>query len=518
MSYQALLTSFEVVGNWVHRLVNYATRRDSTTQRPRRLTSLPYELLIGISISLEWRDILQLRQTCRLLNQVSRERSVWLALLYRYYETKFARPFFLPKPLHLCSASDLENRITRWWRGLDGIMVSPVTVHRFKPLGLDYRFGLQGPVPGGRFLFYAFEDGRLGYIDSRQPNPEFIDLIPSPSAFCGNPCTDISVAIDALSQQQYTPDHRSAPPLCSQLFPSTFNIAVHRMIWKVLVHFEVWRLTAQIEGEDVVGYSATLLTSFTEDHTLRLWGPCALYGKNLAYNISSSHSDPPYSSTEVMTIVDWTEIPQGAADFPRSYIPVRTVFDTIYLLPGNIILAVADHDYQPKFFAWNWVEDSTLLSVPPSSPAVAELPSCPPMAECSPGIRGLLSFTNPYFTRNSIRLVLATDNGAFGVILPITTSGRKQSKCAFQIVKLFDMAGLNCARFVWYGYNSGFSLPLREPETSWHSFHYRWPDDDVDGPSMSVCNAPVPSSSFPCYYHGRYIDDSQASVSLRIQL
>ncbi|KAG2022374.1 hypothetical protein CC2G_000130 [Coprinopsis cinerea AmutBmut pab1-1] len=388
-------------------------------------------------------------------------------------------------------------------------MVSPVTVHRFKPPGLDYRFGLQGPVPGGRFLFYAFGDGRLGYIDSRQPNPEFIDLIPSPSAFCGNPCTDISVAIDALSQQQYTPDHGSAPPLCSQLFPSTFNIAVRRMIWEVLVHFEIWRLTAQIEGEDVVGYSATLLTSFTEDHTLRFLGPCALYGKNLAYNIDSP--------TKVVTIIDWTEIPQGAEDYARSYIPVSESrrIKTIYLLPGNILLAVEDRHNYTKFFAWNWVEDSTLLSEPPSNPAVAELRSCPPMAESSTGLGHRLSFTNPYITRNSIRLVLAMDNGALGVILPIATSGRKQSECAFQVVKLLDTGLYPREGYERYGYNSGISFPYSpggcQETDGWHLFHYRWPDEHEDGPSMSVCNAFTPQPPLP-FLLKTYIDESQAKV------
>ncbi|EAU92205.1 hypothetical protein CC1G_13020 [Coprinopsis cinerea okayama7 len=295
---QVLLTAFEIVGNLVQR--SLASYRESRNPKHSRLLGLPYELLIDIATNLEWKDILQIRQTCRTLNRVSRERPVWLALLYRYYETKFPRPFFLPKPLHFCSASDLERRITWWWKGVEGLM-EPVEIRKFQVVGLENEESstiTEGPLPGGRYFLYTLEDGRVGYIDSEQPHPEFTELIPCPSIphLCQGSYVATRLAIDVLSQQEYAPDLQSVAPLSDQLFLSSFNLALLRRASETPILCEVWRITARIEEGEVVGYFADLLNSFLEDSTVRLTGPCALYGKNLAFNVTYP--------AKVVTIVD----------------------------------------------------------------------------------------------------------------------------------------------------------------------------------------------------------------------
>ncbi|TFK24417.1 hypothetical protein FA15DRAFT_576469, partial [Coprinopsis marcescibilis] len=78
-------------------------------------TSLPKELIIAVMEFAEWSDILRLRCCCKVMHSTSRARSIWVALLHRYYLTVFPRPFLLPKPLERCTLSKLEALITGWF-------------------------------------------------------------------------------------------------------------------------------------------------------------------------------------------------------------------------------------------------------------------------------------------------------------------------------------------------------------------------------------------------------------------
>ncbi|TFK28315.1 hypothetical protein FA15DRAFT_569692, partial [Coprinopsis marcescibilis] len=79
------------------------------------LTNLPEELIIAIMEFADWSDILRMRCCCKVLHSTSQARSVWVALIHRYYLTVFPIPFLLPKPLEHCMLSKLEVLIMGWF-------------------------------------------------------------------------------------------------------------------------------------------------------------------------------------------------------------------------------------------------------------------------------------------------------------------------------------------------------------------------------------------------------------------
>ncbi|KAF8907971.1 hypothetical protein CPB84DRAFT_1674592, partial [Gymnopilus junonius] len=78
------------------------------------LTTLPLELVLCVFKCLDWQDILNLRQTCSLLNQVSKERAVFHDLVTRYASIIPKSAFRPERPLYLYNCEGLEALICRW--------------------------------------------------------------------------------------------------------------------------------------------------------------------------------------------------------------------------------------------------------------------------------------------------------------------------------------------------------------------------------------------------------------------
>ncbi|KXN84645.1 hypothetical protein AN958_12245 [Leucoagaricus sp. SymC.cos] len=79
--------------------------------------SIPTEILINIIAELDWRDVLNIRQTCKRLHNASKAKSIWERLFERHTQRQ-PKPFaVLERPFTMYSSFELEQWFTRWKRG-----------------------------------------------------------------------------------------------------------------------------------------------------------------------------------------------------------------------------------------------------------------------------------------------------------------------------------------------------------------------------------------------------------------
>ncbi|KDR67813.1 hypothetical protein GALMADRAFT_1062940 [Galerina marginata CBS 339.88] len=78
------------------------------------LKILPLELILSILENLDWSEILVIRQTCKLLNQASRERTVLQSWVARCMLNIPRAAFRLERPISRYTSEELEVIIRRW--------------------------------------------------------------------------------------------------------------------------------------------------------------------------------------------------------------------------------------------------------------------------------------------------------------------------------------------------------------------------------------------------------------------
>ncbi|EFI27112.1 hypothetical protein CC1G_14937 [Coprinopsis cinerea okayama7 len=332
-----------------------------------RLSQLPPEILVEIVKHIEWNDVLSVRRCCRTLHSVSKDREVWLSLLRRYCDTVIPRPFFLSKPVELCSGDDLEARVVQWWTGWGGLQS---TVQTFTADdSIPDIWGPLCPLPGDRYFLYKTKDGSIYYCNPGQPDSPMHLLLPSP--YPKDPCVSVCVAIDVIGTQNIDPASSlpSASSFEHRLFPPVFRLAAIRRST-----VEIWEIRPEVQGETIV-YSARLLKSFVDNIRTTC---CSLLGDHVAYGLRS------LGRTK---IVDWTAV----AD-ERPVVGAQIALSSplyILLLPRGRILV---HSSYIHIADWN---------------ACRQLDSSPirPQWKSTDEFRRLHPYSHPFYIDNSFRLL-----------------------------------------------------------------------------------------------------------------
>ncbi|KAF8804487.1 hypothetical protein BYT27DRAFT_6689902 [Phlegmacium glaucopus] len=177
----------------------YNSMTESITSEPPcyTLTKMPLEIITEIMIESDWHSLLNTRQTCRLLNSISRTHSVWLGQ-YHQYIAQHMRLARLEEPLNSYSAQELE----RW-----------VLVRRSADVGwtcMDLKFsrkrwikhqvvGSSYLVPGGRWLLVGGRDSSVTTYDLDASIALGMPLIPRDDQE-RQPVIHIAVDIDSPKQ------------------------------------------------------------------------------------------------------------------------------------------------------------------------------------------------------------------------------------------------------------------------------------------------------------------------------
>ncbi|EFI28776.1 hypothetical protein CC1G_13801 [Coprinopsis cinerea okayama7 len=247
----------------------------------------------------------------------------------------------------------------------------------------------------------------------------------------------------------------------SRLFPLAFRLAVCRTQYEA-GFIEVYDITAEIQDGDV-RYSSTRLKCHALacwDEAARISRPCSLLGDYLAY-VTMDHD---------VRIIDWTSFDPRD---PTTRICPPSIFEYVLLLPNRRILLMDDNAS-----IWDWEQGRKLAAA--NSPDAWSKPDW----QSSDFFLTPHSFTSPFYTRGSIRLVLAAADVLLGVIIPTDTE--KLTHSDVSTVRLLEAPMPFGANRRWFGYRKGAYLAQDGDSL----VCYKWPDDDLPPRSHQSTSLP----------------------------
>ncbi|EFI28771.1 hypothetical protein CC1G_13796 [Coprinopsis cinerea okayama7 len=451
LAYDALLCLLSTEYDLIH--WKFWTKTRPSPAHGLCLTNLPEEMLVEIMKNLEWDDILTIRQCCRSLYRLSRERSIWVHIFQRYSDTVFAQPFFLPKPLECCSSEVLENRVVSWWSRWKKITKGSYDVprHSFDEKAIPNLTGPLLPLPSGHYL-YASPDGTIFHGDLCRPGLGMRMFIPSP--FAGAAFNvETRVSIDLHSGRD-TGAYTSG-------FPTIFSIAVTRQPGIQLPGVvEIWKVTSELAV--LTGYSSRLCQSITEDSQIRI-GSCSILGEHVAYMANTGTSN-------FVAVVDWTVARAGEPQaLPRKYIPRITACDKLFLLPAQRIFILSSG----RAYIWDWGHAcplTTSVIEAASRPWVSPQWESPQSNILSPN-----PLSMPYRVRDCTRIVLPCPDHVLGVSIPNDLDVDLATSVTTTRLSVTSLEG-RTRNFLWLGYTKAIYYANG---TLWICITYGWPDDET---------------------------------------
>ncbi|KAJ3541771.1 hypothetical protein NMY22_g3765 [Coprinellus aureogranulatus] len=385
------------------------------------LLSLPHELLTLILAELALDDILSVRVTCHSLHKASQSLQLWHHVFHRSLGQTIAEPFFLPKPLPLCSPHDIERALRRWdapWLPADDVQVvrrdvetASLKIPRFQPDTLAI-------APGGRWALVGQSDGSIWYFDLSEDwthdgllEPHL--LVPSPLPPGRTPPVfrgarnSVTLSVDWVSQE-------ALGPSLGVHHLTQFRIAVLAPELKKRGHrcVGVWDVHVQDATGGPELCLGECLSSFEipiPDKPRQPRG--CLYGATLAYNIFDAAA----------FVLDWRDANgRGKTDEPvlGRWIPQDPSSDilfnfiiSIHLLPGNRVL-LGYESCSAEFSLHNWEQDYPLLSVYDLHTPVE---FSPVWHFTSPSEAVHVAVQYPVIMRDNIQLVLPTRHYIYGL-------------------------------------------------------------------------------------------------------
>ncbi|KAF6765459.1 hypothetical protein DFP72DRAFT_1039359 [Ephemerocybe angulata] len=287
---------------------------------PGSLLDLPTEVLIVIAGKLKWNDVLRLRKVNRVFRKISQSRDVWRTIYLRYLGTRIPRPYFLPKPLHICGADDLEKAVVDWEAEWPKVIRAKSTVLEFSLPGMPQLPSEVDLVPGGRWILWGHSDGSVSYSDleNTSGNDPFNLLISPPFDNEEPLITEVRLAVDYATEQEEIPDNHHLG--CFRLAVATCrreSLPGERDTTQV----DIWCLEVMYDhnGQAVgLGVKARLATFQAHWPEVRSDRPLALRGNFLTYGAVHSLGLPA-----VAVIVDWTEAngKMNTGEIEQIYIP-----------------------------------------------------------------------------------------------------------------------------------------------------------------------------------------------------
>ncbi|PFH46437.1 hypothetical protein AMATHDRAFT_43600 [Amanita thiersii Skay4041] len=403
--------------------------------QPIGLVQLPPEVLDEIMKLLDWQDILRLRQTCKLLSDATRTKSIWINLFNASNSCHPCSPLRLEHPMELYTAHELEYLVLR--RSSAEILrksqtkLLPNLTRRFPMNHSDARaFSL---IHGGRWLLTASETGSVSYLD--------LDA------------QDLTKRLLISEQMERLPDsiHRILMAVDSdnEFNPSSFNIAMF-MLRILPIRFEL------NSSKSVMCASKSMNKTFI----------------TIAAAVRGQRDVPAYIS-----IVDWAaagihnETHPGSLSYPRTTIPYGMTPGNARLLPGDQVLLLTESGIQ--LFDTKLVETTT--NVPPNfSHQQIEFPH---PTWCFPIHLLTDVLSHPYLCRNTntSRLIFKSLKSVHGLIIPVDPSLGLEP----QVIVLMDLDMTHEMAFT-FGYNGGI---MHDSAPCLHMLDYSWPDD------ISICSS-----------------------------
>ncbi|TFK60960.1 hypothetical protein BDN72DRAFT_965441 [Pluteus cervinus] len=295
-----------------------------------RLLTLPLEVLTGIVQELSWRDVLRIRQSCRLLGEISKSNPVWrniarMELLEDF--TTGAHELFLERSVEQYKSEELEGLILRWKRAKQNWTIDDGAPPRLRTFEMS--FGQVHLIRGGRWLLFTRTTGAVLYLDLDAPGhpseqiliPERPGLSHTTIALDYLPDSDVLTFNLALAVQQYPEEEEGIDSDSAE--------------YKI----QVWRVCLSRRGNNpdcTDRLTAECLTAFRQEpqgsvHSI------SILGDHIAHTLryETDHNDLTF-----LVIVKWVDL-IGIEDgfkYPQWVLYLRIDWPSVYLLPGRQVL------------------------------------------------------------------------------------------------------------------------------------------------------------------------------------
>ncbi|KAJ3510425.1 hypothetical protein NMY22_g15983 [Coprinellus aureogranulatus] len=446
------------------------------------LVSLPEELLTAIAGELDWKSIIRLKQTCRILKSLSYRRELWLIAFRRYLATTFPQPFFLKKPLEQCSGTDIEESIVNWeaaWptTNLVPTLVDLYSVDQADPWG-DSTVYLPAVrlVPGGRFLIAGYSDGSIRYYDFEEKSEK--GLVPKlliPASKEGITRAEPRIALDFRSDVAQASE-------VGAYYLSAFNIAV-----AVEKKVNIWHIEVAEDPEvkDHDGQAkkflraSTHLSSFVEP--LESIHGFDILGTNVAYSTVTSRRGEDRSDGSVV-IIDWKVANGKPQQEIQRHLLLHVVAKDLILLPnGNILVADyhADGARKPDtpVQLYNWGLD-VRLSLP--SATAEDVGTVEPRWKHTFKNLNVRAASPPAIISDEVRMLLPDDRGLHALFIPSSPFEEIRLTSIDATKGLFGRQ----KRVQLFGYHRSVEFRLDRPEC--RAAQYAWPDEEQSRPVRFV--------------------------------
>ncbi|KAF8962557.1 hypothetical protein BDZ97DRAFT_1759167 [Flammula alnicola] len=396
-------------------------------RQPKGLLELPLEVLTEVLKLLDWRSVLHLRQTCTLLSDATRAKSIWLSLFHAYNACHPCSPLNPERPTKLYQSQELEYLVLRRLSveilGKTQTEFSPARTRRF-PTG-DSGVGALTLISGGRWLLTTSDTGSVSYYDLDTQNPVKRLLIPEQMEDFPDFSHGVLMAVDV--------DNESAL-LSFNLAMIMVRTACHSTPTQIA---QVWHFIAfgvATPGEVYVPCYVALVD----------WAKAGLQNQSHPASLS----------------------------YPRMIIYYPGIPDKVQLLPGDRLLVLSE---EPDIRLYDLTPFDATTSIPPvDMPTWPTYPSPTWKSEIPHLRRDSLSQMFLCRHTNTLRLVFNTLHAVYGLVIP----GNALLGQAPNLFRLMDFSVRNGPSFS-FGYNSA----IRHSRASLHLLDYSWPDGNPPGPS-----------------------------------
>ncbi|KAF9559209.1 hypothetical protein CPC08DRAFT_763435 [Agrocybe pediades] len=373
------------------------------------LTTIPSEIVIEILQHVDVLTVLQIRQTCRHLYELSTARPIWVNLLQEC-EHLFPGNVTLEKPLDMYSSEELERVVLvvesaeLGWRTSDGCP------SRQRSIAVDAWLGHSSDyykhaylVPGGRWLVVFQAEGEISYYDLDSADhrkktilvPDYIKPAPHNMTHF-----DVDVSYGSLTCESF----KLAQYVCED--PDKPDGEIYRAI-------RIWDIVFVLEGQDVTGLRATCLKTILVDPEALDWSiSLSLRNQHLAFSISPPDEGWFVPFVQYICVVEWPLVGDGSLDYPRRIIKTELRAGEVHILPNNRVSVYLP----PSLHVYNYSALAYTDHLPEARLGHFRLT---PSSECSFISCSLdTTISVPFEVQGSVQFIIVTENSAQSASIP----------------------------------------------------------------------------------------------------
>ncbi|KAF5325047.1 hypothetical protein D9619_009603 [Psilocybe cf. subviscida] len=442
-----------------------------------QLATLPMEVIVEMLVqaSFSWRDLLNIRTTCKVLYEATKAREIWANLIAEYLSptTKTPVRLILERPINHYNSQGLEDLILQFHRAQARLdwrqtKVTPMIYDKtFAPP--DRRnFGKIRLLPGGRWLLGIMPMDRLCYFDLDAPEVKPVALTP--------PAYEVSR------------DKRHINRMCSWNIDQDKSFDVLTYNVSMVLGFskgggsewrqeesrvDVWRIQLSVDQNNDDSGSASnwkteKIATFPLDQRFINPMSVSIFRRQFAFTFD-------HQGDEFLAIVDWNQPNNGSLNYSRRYMEID---EDLKLDFSPISIQLLPNDY--VFIAINHVISLISLKDSPTETG-------PPTPDTSFGKTiwqtETLDLSNyqvsaPFFCTGSTRFIITGRSMVYGLIIP---NNRPKKRKIVSLAKLPFSVHVNTFLST-LGYNRTIANGRGPGDTQ--LFNFIWPEETTtaDGP------------------------------------